>query len=279
MNYLFAEIAPADVYQRVLHVESAVGVMMYMVALACVLVMLQVVLKLVIFSRVNGVLTRVERILKINETHSQLSDDRHDLVARKIEAVKREVKDEVVKVPEKTAEKLKDVIPLPPKPPDDPKPYLSFWPFATALALSAAGVSGAAVYRSEATMSDPTPDRSGFSPETVALLDAGYSLMKSGEYADAYEVFGRARDAGALPEETLGRQAECLIYTNRYAAAFEVIDALAKDHPDSSAPHHLRGIAYERQKKLTQAVAAYEAGSKCGNRFCVGRLKKLRVRT
>ena len=68
------EIGPADVYAKVEHLYAIVLWLARLVVVLCVLVVVQIVAKSLIFARVLTLLNRVEKLLELNEQHGKLND-------------------------------------------------------------------------------------------------------------------------------------------------------------------------------------------------------------
>ena len=111
-------IRPADVYSLVSHLYTLVLVL-------CGLVIVQIVVKGLLFRKILNVLWRVEKLLNVAEVHANIFDRRSEGVENYLAQIQKEarstaqvaavaakaaaadVKLEVAKVPEKTVERLK----------------------------------------------------------------------------------------------------------------------------------------------------------------------------
>lgn len=68
------EIQPSDVYDKVEHLYAIVLWLARLIGILCALVVVQIVAKSLIFSRVLLLLRRVEALLALNEVHGLLND-------------------------------------------------------------------------------------------------------------------------------------------------------------------------------------------------------------
>lgn len=252
---MFAEIQPADVYHRVLAIEATMAAMMYMMGVVCLLIVAQLVAKFLIF---RPMVAACERMVTVAERHGLIDDDHRQRVAARIDGVK----DEVAKVPERTAERVKDALPKPP-PPGFPMPAV------LALLAAAAGVSTAAVLSTPEAPAVTHAESAAVKYESHpadARLEAAMAEMRAGNHAVALPLFLQARDMGADPVRSIGRAAECRVYLGDYRDAMLLCDELNARVPECGYAHHVRGLAYDAQNRQTDARREYRAAAAYGLR-------------
>jgi hypothetical protein len=112
-----SEVKPADVY-------AAVHTLQWLIIGLAALIVVQIGVKIVIFSRVIALMKRVDRMMRITEMHANLTESQRERVAKTLSKASEDVKHAVEEVPEKaadkTVEKLKGFIPG--EPPDRSRP-------------------------------------------------------------------------------------------------------------------------------------------------------------
>lgn len=276
---IFAEIQPADVYERVLAVERSMAFVMYLMSLVIALVCCQLVAKLAIFkliaNMVKEYLERTNRLLSIIEVHAQITDDQRDTVKNRIE----NVHDAVEKVPDKTADKLKDVI----QPSNGPKP-LSMWPFATSMVLIATGITGANMTstnpspQSTPTANDVAINESIQGCNGAEMYEQAMSYMRNREYAKACNLFANARNFGPeLRRYATEKAAECHFYLGEHDKALALCGDLTTFVPKCGRAYLIRGLVYEARGETDLALRHWYTAAVYGDSIAQNKIKTRRA--
>jgi hypothetical protein len=269
---LFAEIQPADVYERVIALEMSMRVMMYMGCVLTLLVITQLVAKVVIFRKVVEYFVRAEKILAITEHHARIDDDHRGRVQNQIQGVK----EEVVKVPDRTVDKINDALPKTNPRNDGPKVSL-IWPFTTAIILTAAGITGASMNLSSQKDKPEVALTTSRKPcQGIEVYEQGMEFMRNGDHVAALPLFLKARYMMTDPEP-LARAAECAFCIGEHRQSLGLCHELMAREAKCGRAYLIRGLIYEAQGNTALAKDYWETAAAYGDLDAELKLRKRKV--